>query len=355
MIPNRPIALAPVFDDPQPVLDAFVSHAPFELLQGRAQVMTSALEQAAITGAPITPEMVTAAGAPRPQTSLDLRPVFRGYWMLGGEARVDGIDWLVRHRGLHAAARRLHAGDGGAGAGCAVVRPTEIYAHIVCPDHRTPRAGAHVDIPNFRGLGRRDHPTWLLVTMRRSGLFDRWHVPVAVAVIWFYAGAGGRYTYWPDGPAAPPVTTDLPAWNTAVMGENDTMFHSGHDPWPPTEVPVTVTPGAMLGPDPSSSDVWHVVDGDQLLATFGRERIRFALSWSAQVFADEAAAAVADEHHDDLDIDTVVDIFLADLRQRGRDVARPADPLHEPSWVATLAEVYRMVPDIMPAPELLAG
>ncbi|MCB0997108.1 MAG: hypothetical protein KDB21_18565 [Acidimicrobiales bacterium] len=354
MIPKRPIVLAPVFDDEQAVLDAFVRYAPYELLQGRAQVMASALEQAAITGAPITDEMVEAAGAPRPQDSLDLRPVFRGYWMLDGQPRVDGLDWLIEFPPLVAAARRLHHGVGPA-ANRAVVRPTEIYAHVVCPDEREPRLGSHVDIPNFRGLGRRDHPTWLLVTMRRSGLFDRWHVPVAVAVIWFYAGAGGRYTYWPAGPDADPVTTDSPAWNCAVMGENDTMFHTGHDPRPAHSRPEGLGPSSVLTVDPATPDVWLVVDGDRTQLTLERARIRFALSWSAQVLADADAAAQVDDHTDDLDLDTVVDIFLDDLAHRGRPVQRPADPLHEPAWVAALADAYRIVPSTAPPPELLAS
>ena len=75
--------------------------------------------------------------------------------------------------------------------GVDLIGPNEIYAHLVCPEPRIAE-GAHVDIPNFRGMGRRDYPTWLLVNMRRSGLFDRWHVPVATAVMWFYEGPGGR-------------------------------------------------------------------------------------------------------------------------------------------------------------------
>lgn len=332
--------LDPVFEDPAPVLDAFTQLGPYELLQGRAQVMTSALEQAAITGAEITDELIASVADPaRSQGSLSLTPVFRGYWMLDGEPRVEGIEWLVNHPHLVEAARMLHGGDDRI-----VVRPNEIYAHLVCPDDRSRRATSHVDIPNFRGLGRRDHPTWLLTTMRRSGLFDRWHVPVAVAVIWFYRGGGGHYTYWPHGPDGPAVETDGGLWNRAVVGENDTMFHTGHPPEPAEPVPTGLSTSSVLEPDPADADRWRIVDDGRELAVFTRRRIRFALSWSALVLADDEVRRRLDDHTDDLDLGTVVDVFRADLARKGIDVTAPDDPGHDPAWVATLGRAYRVVP-----------
>ena len=50
MIPREPIELAPAFADPARVHALFDSLAPYPMLQARAQVMGSHLEQAAITG-----------------------------------------------------------------------------------------------------------------------------------------------------------------------------------------------------------------------------------------------------------------------------------------------------------------
>ena len=51
---------------------------------------------------------------------------------------------------------------------------------------------------------------------------------------------------------------------------------------------------------------------------------------------------MADEHQDDLDLETVVSTFLADLEQRGDEVDPPDDPLHGENWVAAVANAYRI-------------
>jgi hypothetical protein len=326
--PRPPILLEDVFDDVSKVHRLFSRHAPYELLQGRRQVMSSALEQAAIVGLAIDEVLLETARADAPR-SLDLNPVFRGYWVLG-EPQVDGIDWLLEHPKLFTAARALHQGQ--------IVRPNEIYAHLVCPEPRVAE-GAHVDIPNFRGMGRRDYPTWLLVNMRRSGLFDHWHVPVATAVMWFYEGPGGQYEYWPDGPDHPRRRTAAPYTNKAVVGENDTMFHQGQPPLCETPKP-ELTLGCRL--ETTTGDTWAIVDGDREIHRYPRSEIRFALSWSARVFRDDAEAKRADEHSDDLDLETVVRLFLEDLDRRGIQCDAPDDPLHGEDWITKVANTYRI-------------
>jgi hypothetical protein len=79
--------------------------------------------------------------------------------------------------------------------------------------------------------------------------------------------------------------------------------------------------------------------------------VRVALSWSAEVYVDDVARRVADEHTDDLDLDTVVDTFVADLHQRGQSVARPDDALHDIDFFAHLARTYRVLPTQYPTVE----
>jgi hypothetical protein len=274
-------------------------------------------------------DALRAAATRDASRSLDLNPVFRGYWVVG-EPTVDGVEWILEHPKLHAAARALH--------GAEVVRPNEIYAHLVCPESRR-ASGPHVDIPNFRGMGRRDYPTWLLVNMRRSGLFDRWHVPVATAVMWFYEGPGGEYEYWADGPDRPAYSTRAPFTNQAIVGENDTMFHQGQPPRGDAPKPALSVDCELTTDD---GEAWQIVERRREIERYDRSAIRFALSWSAQVFADEAAARRADEHEDDLDLETVVEIFFRDFERRGIDCAPPEDPLHGEDWVATVANAYRI-------------
>ncbi len=340
MIPRPPVSLDPAFDDPRSIHALLDAQAPYAMLQARGQVMASDLEQAAITGAPIRDEMIDAARGDA-RASLRLSATFRGYWASADAGPDAAIESLFEHPRFLDAARRLHGG-------AAVVRPTEIYAHVIVP-HRQHAPGAHVDLPSFRGIGRRELPVWLLVTMRRSGLFERWRIPVATAVCWLYRGPGGTFTYWPEGPDAPPRSTAHPFDNTAIVGENDSMFHRG-DPVGAgdREIPPGLSVRSTLGPDPARPDRWQVREGERVLAEYARDEVRFALSWSAQVFRDAAQERVAREHADDLDLETVIGGFLGDLERRGTPVERPHDPLHDPDWIALLGRTYRMVPRLDP-------
>ncbi|MCH2173995.1 hypothetical protein MK489_24705, partial [Myxococcota bacterium] len=79
MIPRSPVALSPAFEDPARVHALLDRLAPYPMLQSRGQVMGSHLEQAVITGEPISDSMVAAASG-NARASLRLTPTFRGYW-----------------------------------------------------------------------------------------------------------------------------------------------------------------------------------------------------------------------------------------------------------------------------------
>jgi hypothetical protein len=309
------------------------------MLQSRGQVMKSGLENAVIGGEPISDELVLAAERDASAT-LTLSPTFRGYWATPDHV-VEGAEWLFHYEPFIAGAQALHGFFNDTAT-------TEIYTHLIVP-HRQPNPGSHVDLPSFRGLGRRELPGWLLAIMRRSGLFEHWRIPVATAVCWFYRGAGGTYTCWPDGPQAKPRTTCAPFDNTGLIGENDTMFHRG-DPVGSgdLEVPPGLSLGSTLAPSPEDPRRWEIRNDAEILARYPREQVRFALSWSAEVFEDEDAARRADAAEDALDVDTVTDMLRADLERRGVQYAEPDDPRSDHAWIATLARTYRLTPRCEP-------
>jgi hypothetical protein len=337
--PRPPIEISPVFDDPARVHALFERYAPYPMLQSRGQVMKSGLENAVIGGEPISDELVRAAER-NANATLNLSPTFRGYWATPDQV-VEGAEWIFRYEPFLAGARALHGGN-------AVVRPNEIYAHLIVP-HRQRNPGSHVDLPSFRGLGRRELPGWLLAIMRRSGLFERWRIPVATAVCWFYRGAGGTYTCWPDGAQSKPRTTRAPFDNTGLMGENDTMFHRG-DPVGSGELesPPGLSLESTLAPSSEDPDWWEVRNGNQAIARYPRQGVRFALSWSAEVFEDEDAARRADAAEDALDLDTAIAVLRADLKRRGVSHSEPGDPRSDPQWIATLARAYPLTPRLEP-------
>ena len=342
MEPRPPLALAPVFDDPDVFSRLVRDNGPFPSLQQR--VMQSAVESAAITSEWVTDEMIADARAGGSK-SIAISASYRSYWARLGQPLRDDTAWLLEYDRFFAAACQLFDDD------AVVVRPDEIYVNVQVPQ-RTRFGSAHVDIPKFRGMGRREYPVWLLTTMRRSELFERWRVPVATAVCWFYDGPGGTYTYWPDGPYAAPRQTIHPFSNTAVVGENDTMFHRGDGFAPPGEAgPQGLTLDCVCEPVDHDARTWQIRDGDRVLARYDAAQVRVALSWSAEVYVDDAARRVADEHLDDLDLETVVDTFVADLHARDHDIARPADPRRDIDFIALLARTYRVLPTRYPTPE----
>ena len=102
-----------------------------------------------------------------------------------------------------------------------VVRPLIVFSNLTAP---MPQNRKHTDVPTFRGVERSRYPAWVVSAMAASGLFERWRVKVATAVAWYYDGPNGGFSYWPDGGDAPEVTIEPPS-NTAVVGDNDFMYH----------------------------------------------------------------------------------------------------------------------------------
>ena len=143
----------------------------------------------------------------------------------------------------------------------------------------------HTDVPEFRGVNRKLHPQWLLVAMRHSGLFEDWRMPIATGVAWFHDCDGGEFAFYPDGADGPPVYHKV-AYNTALLVDTDSVFH-GVDrvaPGDAVDLPA-LKPGMQLAFDGDAH--WSVRDGDQAVAAYRWDELRFSISWKAYCFADE--------------------------------------------------------------------
>jgi hypothetical protein len=318
--PAPPVVLDTVLDDPTLVGRLLAENAPYWPVQ---RYFASTAEMNALS-----PTSQTTGNA------MIVAPVFRGDWADRAPC-VEGVEPILDNPRFADAARRCLGGT--------IVRPILVYANLslpmLCGD------GGHTDVPEFRGIDRQRYPIWFLTTMGRSRLFERWRVRIATAVSWYYAGAGGDFTYWPDGPDAAPVVRP-PQWNTAVMGDNDFMFHRVESIGEDGEHMLRgLTLASQLC---HTADGWTVVDDSRTLATYPREKVRVSVSWKGQVFADEAAARDYDEHRDDLDVAQVLDILRGDLAARGVDVPETDDPLHDPAFVAALSRAYHRSPTMYP-------
>ncbi len=231
---------------------------------------------------------------------------FREEYAYGQQALIDGIEPYLDHEGFAAAARAVHGRD--------VIEPAIVFANLMVPGQEL---AVHTDVPEFRGCNRKVMPQWLLVAMHHSGMFDTWRMPIATGVAWFHDCDGGEFCYYPDGASEPPKAKEVRR-DTALLFDADSVFH-GVDRIAADGAGAAIAPlcpGMTL--DHDGGDRWVVHDGDDVVAEYAWEDLRFSVSWKAYCFEDVHEQRTWREHADDLTIDYVVSRFVDDLRARGR-------------------------------------
>ena len=315
MLPRPPVLLPTAVDDPSVTEDLLVRHGPYWPVQ---RYVSNDAEYAALSGGP--------KGATMP-----IAPVFRGNWAQPGEV-LPGVEPLLHNERFIDAARRLFDAE--------LVRPTTVYVNLT---HQLPfpQGAGHTDVPAFRGFDRRTYPITFLTLMGLSGLFEEERVTVAPAVSWFYRGSVGGFEYWPGGPDEPPVVHEGDIWNTAVVADNDFMWHRARPVGRPEDGLELITLDAELV---STDGEWAIVQDGVEKRRFGREALRVSLSWKAIAFADETERKEYDEHTSDLCAIEVLRRIEHDLMSRGRRVPIPADAFRDPDFIAVLHEEYVRVP-----------
>ena len=171
-------------------------------------------------------------------------------------------------------------------------------------------------------------------------MFEAWRVDIATAVAWFFAGEGGEFDYWPEGPTAPPERIAAPLDNRAVVGDNDVMFHRVAAVGSPNaQLPEGDGVRAELCYEPGEPAPWTIVDAGRTLARHPDRDVRVSVSWKAEVFVDAAAARVRDDHTDDLTLDRVLETFRADLGERGALPSGANDLLSDPDFTTAITAV----------------
>jgi hypothetical protein len=313
-LPRPPVSIEPAVDDPGLVHRLIDAHAPYWPVQ---RYFANGAEYAALSGK-------SAAG-------MIVAPVFRGNWAADGTVR-DGVRPLLESARFAEAARRLFDAE--------IVLPTTVYVNLT---HQIPfpQGAGHTDVPVFRGFDRTRQPITFLTIMGLSGLFEDVRVKVATAVAWFYRGHDGGFEYWPDGPDRPSRVHEGAIDNTAIVGDNDFMWHRVR----PTGRVEDGMPALTLESELTGrGDAWSIVEGERTITTLARDRLRVSLSWKAMTFESDADRRRYDEHTDDVDLVEVLRRFTRDLDARGVAVDLPADPLRDPDFVRLLQEQYVRYP-----------
>lgn len=230
---------------------------------------------------------------------------FRETYLYGGNVFLPGIEFVVEHPTLADAARRLHGRE--------VIVPAIVYANILVPGQRLE---VHTDLPEYRGADRRSVPQWLLLVMQHSGLFEQWRLPIATAITYVGGGRGGSFDYYPAGPAGP-MRSFHPHHNTALLMDVDAIYHGVGEVQGDGAAAGTFRPGVRI--EPTDAGRWAVrsANGATTIAEYAADDLRYSVSWKAYCFVDQAEQTTWQDHTNDLDLDTIKRLMLADLDRNG--------------------------------------
>lgn len=315
-LPRDPVVLDRVVEDRDAVWRLIETHAPYWPVQ---RYFANSAEYAALSGQDEPAQMIVA-------------PVFRGNWAFEGDVR-EGVQPILDSERFIDAAKRLFRAE--------IVRPTTVYVNLTW-QLPFPQGAGHTDVPAFRGFDRATYPITFLTIMGLSGLFEDVRVKVATGVSWFYRGSDGGFEYWPQGPDGPSVLHEGHIDNTAIVADNDFMWHRVRPTGRVEDGMVTMSKDAELVH--RGGDAWAIVDGGEEIGAFATDRLRVSLSWKGIVFSDEADRRRHDEHLDDIDLAGVLKRFSDDFAARGETLAIPSDPLTDPVFVRTLRDAYVRYP-----------
>jgi hypothetical protein len=229
---------------------------------------------------------------------------FREEYAYGLEPRIAGIEPFLHHEGFVEAARTIFPDR-------PVVEPAIAFANLMVPGQEL---AVHTDVPEFRGCNRKVMPQWLLVAMHHSGLFEEWRMPIATGVAWFHDCDGGEFAFWPEGKDGP-VAQHKARRDTAMVLDTDTVFHGVDRISSTAPEMAALSPG--MGLEPVGRRQWEVRNGDEVVAAYAWEELRFSVSWKAYCFRDDEEQRTWRTNAADLSLEAVLDRLVADLREQG--------------------------------------
>ncbi len=221
-------------------------------------------------------------------------------------------------------------------------KPTMMLFNI-CGPHQS-GLSPHLDAVTFRGVRYENTPVWLLNIMAKSGLFTDYIVNMAQVITWWYRGEAGTFTYWPDGPLAPPKTLPTPMWNRGVVVQNELMFHRGDPVGRPDERAIERLAHRSLFEHRADTNDWVVTTDGEVIRSYAPEQIRLLVHWSAEVYRDMDDVKRVMDQTDDLTHERVFETLVDDLRAQGIEFDEPADPMHDEAFIQTLLSTYTIAP-----------
>lgn len=276
-----------------------------------------------------------------PSLETFLTPTFRGFLANYGTSLFPEInDCFYNHRFIDLAKSYWNA---------AYAKPQMMLFNVNGPCGNLDPG--HLDSPSFRGVRYENSPTWLCSVMGKSGLFQDYLIKMAQVITWWSHDPESGFTFWPDGPRAAPRRLVPPIYNRGVLVQNEMMVHRGEANGPlDKRRPTGLDFSSVFGGDPESPDDWVVRTGDETIARYHTDELRFLVHWSAEVFEDFAELKMNMEHSADIGLDQVFDTLINDARSKGAQIETPTDPLHDQGFIRAINAVYDIgTPSTYPA------
>jgi hypothetical protein len=296
-----PIRIDDVFDDPGVIRRLVQRSGPY-------RTMVSYLPSSAVRGG-------------QPATGDGVPAHFRATWAAGGRPLVDRAEAILHNPRLLRAASQLFDAD---------VVPNTVAVNVTAP---MPAGNIHVDVPSFRGADRDRYPMQLLQAMAASGLFEDWRVAEAGAVWWNYQGPGGAYDYWPEGIDGLMRSEHPPFVNSALVADNNRMYHRIGRIGDPAAAPPAVSAAAQIDEDAHGS--WIISDIGRPPAHYDDRDIRISILWKAQIRPGPESGAAAP-----LIPELITEIITADLARRGVQPPGRVPSLSDQGWLDLVHSTY---------------
>jgi hypothetical protein len=294
----KPLRFGPVFDDPEAVLACVRAGSPYRLQHV----------------------------VDRTYAGDGYTPWFKAYWAVSGKALLPEAEALFRETRLLEAAAQCFDAE--------IIRPQSLMVNLLAP---MTASAVHVDMPHFRGAPARTHAPALLYAMGRSGLFERWAIRIASALIWFHRGIGGAFEYWPESPERVSQLEAPPIWNAGLLADNERMLHRTQELGPPEAwLPRDLLRGsAQL--HAADDGGWEIRDEGVPIWRYSAVQLRISILWKAVALADVEEAMVIDRGSDDLDPRRIEAVFAQHARQHGVALPPTEDPRTDPDWIRAVA------------------
>ena len=252
---------------------------------------------------------------------------FRNFWALGSKVIVDGAEEVFHNPVFIEAAKKSF--------GAQVVKPLAMMTNLNVP---APASPTHLDLPFFRGVHQREIPSWMLAPMGYSNLFHEWAIPIASAITWFYEGSGGHFEYWPQGLDSPSQSVAPPYSNTAVLADNEYMYHRvGQMGEEQDYLPEGIPSEALLY---RKSDGWEIMHGNKSLRFYSSDQIRISILWKAFCFKTSYDADSFQDPSYNLTPEKVVEVFSQDLKRKKVTFQEPSSLEDDRAWMQVILNHY---------------